>query len=436
MFTIIAQNESAGLSLLSLSAAAASAVPIPVKPAQDLSTGGSNGAPAGSGNASGGIAHAPGLSKHRRLSSAGKAKRRLSDARDAASRPSATALQTAATALATLSLSVSPTHAQGASATSFNSFRTASAIPIPRHDDASPHPQSHSTPSDDSVEDSSHSDVTKGGKKRGTTFTCESCSKVYRHPSCLIKHRWEHAPQWREASKFVLSKHQQVQLLEAAAILSHLSPGSAGTSLPEDRSLWPSFLSGGTLPPPATHPEHAHPRVSSSVPAASAFSRAGPRMHEYPVGGGLTQLRPGVLGVSTGSESGSSPVPVPVPRGMSASSPSPPSSYPYAPHSHGISQSVSYSDGAGGWSLPRSSLRSMSMSRSSASPSSDEPLEVEVEDGVGAHPRYRWGMKDEDDMSIGFSVREEDEDGVDEDMVKPKESEEAWDGMDMDMLMD
>ena len=265
-------------------------------------------------------------------------------------------------------------------------------------------------------------------------------AQVYRHPSCLIKHRWEHAPQWREASKFVLSKHQQVQLLEAAAILSHLSPGSAGTSLPEDRSLWPSFLSGGTLPPPvgtAPHLDHGHPRVSSSVPAASAFGRAGPRMHEYPVGGGLTQLRPGVLGVSTGSGSGSSPVPVPVPRSMDSGSP--PSSYPYAPHSNGISisQSVSYSDGAGGWSLPRSSLRSVSMSRSSASPSSDEPLEVEVEDGVGVHPRYRWGMKEEDEMSIGFSVREEDEDGVDEEMaVKPKEAEEAWDGMDMDMLMD
>jgi hypothetical protein len=40
------------------------------------------------------------------------------------------------------------------------------------------------------------------------------CKQVYRHPSCLIKHRWEHTPHWREASKFVLSKHQQVQLLE------------------------------------------------------------------------------------------------------------------------------------------------------------------------------------------------------------------------------
>ena len=39
-------------------------------------------------------------------------------------------------------------------------------------------------------------------------------TQVYRHPSCLIKHRWEHSPHWREASKLMLSKHQQVQLLE------------------------------------------------------------------------------------------------------------------------------------------------------------------------------------------------------------------------------
>ncbi|CAE6502191.1 unnamed protein product [Rhizoctonia solani] len=92
-----------------------------------------------------------------------------------------------------------------------------------------------------------------GGKaKKGTIFKCETCSKVYRHPNCLVKHRWEHSPHWREASKFLLSKHQQVQMLEAAAILSHISPArnGAGTSLPEDRSLWPAYLSGGLLPMP------------------------------------------------------------------------------------------------------------------------------------------------------------------------------------------
>ncbi|KAK0217280.1 hypothetical protein IW262DRAFT_1508973 [Armillaria fumosa] len=172
-----------GLSLLSLSVAAANAQPIPE-------------------------------SKHRRLSSTGKAKRRLSDARDAASRPSPSSLST-------------PDELAGIS----------SPVVIP-----------------------------KNGKKRGVDHKCESCSKIYRHPSCLIKHRWEHTPHWRESSKYVLSKHQQVQLLEAAAILSHLK----SESLPEDRSLWPSFLSGGG----------AATASSSSVPVGG---RAGPRMHDYDV---------------------------------------------------------------------------------------------------------------------------------------------------------
>ncbi|KAG9311242.1 hypothetical protein JVU11DRAFT_8322 [Chiua virens] len=180
----------------------------------------------------------------------------------------------------------------------------------------------------------------------GTIFTCESCSKVYRHPSCLIKHRWEHTPQWREASKFVLSKHQQVQLLEAAAILAHLSPSSA--SLPEDRSLWPSFLSGGLVPPPASVPNSdlgpisvptattttsssassAHTLssfpVSSSVPArmsAALSTPTAPRLHDYAIDedtAKLTQVRPGMLAMNgndtpIGVSAASASVPVPVP---------------------------------------------------------------------------------------------------------------------------
>ncbi|KAG8690817.1 hypothetical protein FRC09_011846 [Ceratobasidium sp. 395] len=113
-----------------------------------------------------------------------------------------------------------------------------------------------------SVPAESEPPATGNGKaKKGTIFKCETCSKVYRHPNCLVKHRWEHSPHWREASKFLLSKHQQVQMLEAAAILSHISPqrNGAGTSLPEDRSLWPAYLSGGLLPTPG-----------SSVPTVTA----------------------------------------------------------------------------------------------------------------------------------------------------------------------
>ncbi|KAJ3277811.1 hypothetical protein HK104_002949 [Borealophlyctis nickersoniae] len=58
------------------------------------------------------------------------------------------------------------------------------------------------------------------------TYKCETCGKVYKHPNCLSKHKWEHTEHWKEAAKFSLSKHQQVQLLEAASIL--VAFGNAG----------------------------------------------------------------------------------------------------------------------------------------------------------------------------------------------------------------
>ncbi|KAK7203280.1 hypothetical protein BZA70DRAFT_74615 [Myxozyma melibiosi] len=48
---------------------------------------------------------------------------------------------------------------------------------------------------------------------------CEACGKGYKHISCLTKHLWEHTPEWNMTSKLLMSKHQQVQLLEAASIL-------------------------------------------------------------------------------------------------------------------------------------------------------------------------------------------------------------------------
>ncbi|KAG0231721.1 hypothetical protein BGW42_008673 [Actinomortierella wolfii] len=48
---------------------------------------------------------------------------------------------------------------------------------------------------------------------------CANCGKVYKHPNCLAKHRWEHSKYWKSATKFYLSKHQQVRMMEAAAIL-------------------------------------------------------------------------------------------------------------------------------------------------------------------------------------------------------------------------
>jgi len=57
---------------------------------------------------------------------------------------------------------------------------------------------------------------------RKTLHRCEECGKVYKHANCLYKHRWEHSEQWAMTSKLNITKHQQVQLLEAAAILVNM----------------------------------------------------------------------------------------------------------------------------------------------------------------------------------------------------------------------
>jgi hypothetical protein len=80
------------------------------------------------------------------------------------------------------------------------------------------------------------------------SMTCETCGKGYKHASCLSKHkypsslygvngRWEHSPHWSQTSKLLISKHQQVQLLEAAQILVHMnrSDSSLSTASAGDR---------------------------------------------------------------------------------------------------------------------------------------------------------------------------------------------------------
>ncbi|KAJ7824892.1 hypothetical protein B0H14DRAFT_3468957 [Mycena olivaceomarginata] len=81
----------------------------------------------------------------------------------------------------------------------------------------------------------------------------------------------------------VLSKHAQVQLLEAAAILSHLSPDSeTGTSLPEDRGMWPRCVSGGALEGEDDVPGSVPASVSSAYGYPSSVGGGG----GYSAGGG------------------------------------------------------------------------------------------------------------------------------------------------------
>lgn len=75
------------------------------------------------------------------------------------------------------------------------------------------------------------------------------------YESCLLtcRLRWEHTPEWAYTSKLLISKHQQVQLLEAASVLVAMN----GTE-------------GGSTPPEST--KDFHSEVESASPTASGYS--------------------------------------------------------------------------------------------------------------------------------------------------------------------
>jgi len=205
--------------------------------------------------------------------------------------------------------------------------------------------------------------------------------------------------------------------MEAAAILSHLTPSaSGGSSLPDDRSLWPSFLSGGKLPPPlpasdCTEAAAAAQPISSSVPS-------GPRIHDYALPStsvsGLTRLRPGIIAVPTEPASGSQQE-----SGV-------PQSYTTSYSSLGVeSFESSYRSSSAGVIVPHPRTsgssdrwsRSFSLSRSASSDESEfVEVEAEATSSGGFSSRGRF-IGDGGDVS----VKEEEEDDRD------------WDGMEMEM---
>ena len=110
--------------------------------------------------------------------------------------------------------------------------------------------------------------------------------------------RWEHTPEWAYTSKLLISKHQQVQLLEAASVLvgmnqsgpevlnaekphdsdhSSASPVPSGSSEAQDDYI----SSAETTPPPTTEAMYngdsfrtARPNRHSRMSSSSAFSRS------------------------------------------------------------------------------------------------------------------------------------------------------------------
>ncbi|KAH0547922.1 hypothetical protein GP486_008337 [Trichoglossum hirsutum] len=126
----------------------------------------------------------------------------------------------------------------------------------------------------------------KGESKRasGSELRCEKCGKGYKHSSCLTKHLWEHTPEWSYTSKLLISKHQQVQLLEAASVLVSMNqedptpPGSAKDISSDHSSTSPAasgssglhdgLSSADTTPPP-------QPEGLISPPLPTKISRNG-----------------------------------------------------------------------------------------------------------------------------------------------------------------
>ena len=184
--------------------------------------------------------------------------------------------------------------------------------------------------------------------------------------------------------------------------MSHLSPSSA--SLPEDRSLWPSFLSGGLVPPPANKPPHA---ISSSVPTGPS---ADSRLH---VVRSVTQA---LSGVPTTEDDALNllalgEAPHVRTRGHSVSHAY---SHSLSSMSHGKERERRRSNAfeyayttPTGWSLPRLSVRSQSGSRSRSESHSASESRSDGEYG----------------------------DDVDDDPVERKPVDH-WDGMEMEMEMD
>ncbi|KAL4881144.1 hypothetical protein BJY04DRAFT_190066 [Aspergillus karnatakaensis] len=147
------------------------------------------------------------------------------------------------------------------------------------------------------------SHLVKGeGKGSRPELRCDRCGKGYKHGSCLSKHMWEHDPAWAITSKLLISKHQQVQLLEAASVLVTMnvddptaeSPenGSETSSASPDASEFRNGLSSAeTTPPPmdednsdddmSVEPEkpygahHAGPQYSQSFQSVPSSSYTG-----------------------------------------------------------------------------------------------------------------------------------------------------------------
>ncbi|KAK0623549.1 hypothetical protein B0T14DRAFT_536414 [Immersiella caudata] len=129
--------------------------------------------------------------------------------------------------------------------------------------------------------------VKEGRKSNRPELRCEKCGKGYKHSSCLTKHLWEHTPEWSYTSKLLISKHQQVQLLEAASVLvamnnnpstGHTPPDSARDFASEQGSASP-VASGYSEQQDRSSADTTPPPQSDAISAGTASYRGFAKRH-------------------------------------------------------------------------------------------------------------------------------------------------------------
>ncbi|CRK39871.1 hypothetical protein BN1723_015591 [Verticillium longisporum] len=114
-------------------------------------------------------------------------------------------------------------------------------------------------------------------KSNRVELRCEKCGKGYKHSSCLTKHLWEHTPEWSFTSKLLISKHQQVQLLEAATVLVAMNgPGKDSSTPPESAKDFQSDPESAPSPEAATALISKHQQVQLLEAASVLVAMNGP----------------------------------------------------------------------------------------------------------------------------------------------------------------
>lgn len=133
--------------------------------------------------------------------------------------PNTSATNTLAAAVAAATNSGKPmTSSSAAAFVAEQLLNVAASVPMSDDSSSSPPPMMFSGNSFSSKKPRLTSSNSSG-------LQCGVCGKSYKHRNCLSKHMWEHHDSWEHTKKVCQTKHQQVQLLEAAQVLSEIISG-------------------------------------------------------------------------------------------------------------------------------------------------------------------------------------------------------------------